>query len=328
MTITFKDLMLGLLVLSSVCNIQANEQAKEEASAETKPEIPTKSTTKSTVEMQQIDTWVGELGHQQLTKRVKAKQSLLKAGKTAIPSLAKAALLDKREDIERSIDILGSLSQSKDEETSDAARVTLKMLSESKNPSTAERAKSVLNTKEADSIKPFEGWDRAGNPFAGGGGGANRSVSVSSMNGVRTIKVVENGKETLIQEVPGRGIRVTTEKEEKPIEIVVKNAADLKKRLPEAFKLYEQYTKNTGVPKGFGQLSGFNFGNGNFGNGNFGIGNPGVNAGGQTFSFNAAVQGSTNQAAVKQLEQLKRRMTGNPAMQRLLDQQIQALSRK
>ena len=275
---------------------------------------------KAAPDMEQIDAWVEQLGHQQLTKRIQAKKDLLNAGKTAIPSLAKAALSDKREAIERSIDVLGSLAQSKDEETSDAARVTLKMLTESNQPSTAERAKLVLSTKEADGIKPFEGWDKAGNPFAGGGN-INRSVSVSNINGVRTIRVVEDGQETLIQEVPRRGIRVKTATDKKPVEIVAKNAADLQKRLPKVYELYKQYTSDMGPGMGtaFGQPGGFPFGNGN----------AAANAtGGQVFSFNKAGTGSAKQMLAQQLKELKRRMDGNPAMQQLLDQQIREVSEK
>lgn len=303
-----KSLLLSSFVLATVSNTIADElgKAKDEANAKVDTDI------------EQIDAWVEELGHQRLTKRVQAKKKLLSIGKTAIPSLAKAALSDKREAIERSIDLLGALGQSKDEETADAARVTLKMLSESNKPSTAQRAKSMLNTKEADGIKPFEGWDKPGNPFAGGGGG-NRSVSVSSINGVRTIRIVENGRETLIQEVPRQGIRVKTEGAEKPVEILAKNAADLKKRQPEVYELYKQYTSGPAMGAGFGQIGAFPFGNANA------AGN--VN-GGQAFSFNPDGQQSANQVLAKQLKELRRRMNGNPAMQQLLDQQIQGLSEK
>lgn len=308
-----QSLLLGLFVFSSVSNIIADEKTKAEVEVATKQNADGEPDT----DMKQIDAWVEQLGHERLTKRVQAKKKLLSAGNTAIPSLAKAALSDKRDAIEKSIDILGSLAQSKDEETSDAAKVTLKMLSESKKPSTAERAKSVLNTKKADGIKPFEGWDKAGNPFAGGG--RNRSVSVSSINGVRTIKVVENGRETLIQEVPGRGIRVKTQKEEKPVEVLARNEADLKKRLPEVYELYKQYTSGPGIGQGFGQGGAFSFANGNA--------NAMPNVG-QAFSFNAAGQGSANQMLLKQLKELRRRMAGNPTMQQLLDQQIEAVSKK
>ncbi|MEP3482010.1 MAG: hypothetical protein ABJZ55_22395 [Fuerstiella sp.] len=294
---------------------KAKDEAKNEAKSDVKVETKQNGDGEPAPDMKQIDAWVQQLGHQQLTKRIQAKKSLIEAGKTAIPSLAKAALSDQREAIERSIDIMGALAKSKDEETSDAARVTLKMLSESNQPSTAERAKSVLNTKQADGIKPFEGWDKAGNPFAGGS--SNRSVSVSSINGVRTIRVVENGRETLIQEIPGRGIRVKTEKEEKPTEILARNAADLKKRLPEVYELYKQYTSGAGA--GFGKTSTFSFGSSNA---------QAIPHVAQAFSFNKAGNGSANEMLLQQLKELRRRLTGNPSMQQLLDQQIEAVSKK
>ncbi|MCA9063073.1 MAG: hypothetical protein KDA96_08440, partial [Planctomycetaceae bacterium] len=125
-----------------------------------------------------IEQWVAQLGHERLSERVKAEKKLVAAGKDAIPALAKAALSGKRDTIEKSIDVLGKLAQSKDQETKEAARITLQMLSESDQPSTAERARIALNTKQADGIRPFEGWDKPGNPFAGGGR-VNRSISVS-----------------------------------------------------------------------------------------------------------------------------------------------------
>jgi hypothetical protein len=124
---------------------------------------------------------------------------------------------------------------------------------------------------------------------------------------------VDNGRETVIQEVPGRGIRVKTEAEDKPVEIIARNAADLKKRLPEVYELYRQYTSGT-VP-GPGNGSAFPFANGNA---------VAIANGGQPFLFNAAGQGSAKQMLLQQLHELKRRMTGNPEMQKLPDQQIQA----
>ena len=271
-----------------------------------------KSTKKPQTDTKQIDAWVEQLGHKRITKRSQAKKKLLSAGSTAILSLAKAALSDKREAIERSIDILGALAQSKDEKTADAAKVTLKMLSESKKPSTAARAKSVLNTKEAKGIQPFKGWDKPSNQF--GGGGQNRSVSVSNINGVRSIRITERGSETLIEDVPG-GIRVTTKTGEKdPVAITAKNEADLKKRSPEAFALYQQYANQAG---GFGIGNGIGNASGNR-NGGFG------NGGGANININGGGNSSASQRMVEQLKELKKRMAGNPAMQRLLDQQIKS----
>jgi len=200
-TVSLPCLLLFLVL--TPCFAVADERPPQDEPATDSP-APKKTPTDA--ERSQIDSWVQQLDHQRLTKRVQAKKRLLAAGSQAVPALAKAALSDKREAIERSIDVLGSLSQSDDEEAATAARVTLQMLSESDRPSTAERARRVLNTKPADGIQPFEGWDQAGNPFAGGG--SNRSVSVSSVNGVRTIRIQEDGQNLVIEERPGQGIAV------------------------------------------------------------------------------------------------------------------------
>ncbi|MEZ6040040.1 MAG: hypothetical protein R3C20_06015 [Planctomycetaceae bacterium] len=287
---------------------------------------------------QQIDEWVAQLGHQRLTERIKAEKQLIAAGKAAIPALARAALAGNRDTIEKSIDVLGKLAQSKDAESKEAARITLQMLSESDQPSTAERAKIALNTKEADGIKPFEGWDKPGNQFAGGN--VNRSVSMTSINGMRTINVKEGPLETTLQELPGGRIRAQITGGEKPVELVAKNAKDLKKKLPEAAALYEQYTSNTPGNLGFG--NNMAFGN-NMGPGKnqgkamlfpaFGFGN--VEGGQQAFSSSVTIQGGgtvgnadCQEMLRKQLTELKDRMKGNPVMQQMLDQQIQALSGK
>ncbi|MFK8113901.1 MAG: hypothetical protein AB8B91_16990, partial [Rubripirellula sp.] len=188
-------------------------------------------------QLKQIDKWVEQLAHRRLTERIKAEKQLVSAGKKAIPALAKAALAGDRATIEKSIDVLGKLSHSKDEKTREAARITLQMLSESDQPSTADRAKIALNTKEVDGIKPFEGWDKPGNPFAGGGN-VNRSVSTSNINGLRTISVKEGPLETTIQELRGGKILAQVTGGEKPVELIAQDAEYLKKQLPEAAAIY------------------------------------------------------------------------------------------
>ena len=267
-----------------------------------------------------IDDWVAQLGSERLTERSKAEKRLVAAGKQAIPALAKAALAGNRATIEKSIDVLGKLAQSKDEETKEAARITLQMLSESDQPSTAERAKVALSTKEADGIKPFEGWDKPGNPFAGGGN-MNRSVSMSNINGLRTISVKEGPLETTLQELRGGRILAQITGGEEPVELIAKNAEDLKQKLPDAAALYEQYTSgNQAGNQGPAMLfPGFNFGN--------------MTGGQQTFNSSVTIQGGgiggnldSQEMLRRQLTELKVRMKGNPAMQQMLDQQIRALS--
>jgi hypothetical protein len=269
----------------------------------------------------EIDELVAQLDHERLTVRQKAQKKLLSLGKESIPALAKAALSGKRATIEKSIEVLGKLALSDDEEIKDGARVTLQMLSESDQPSTADRATLALNSKEADGIKPFEGWDKPGHEFAGGGQ-INRSVSVSSVNGVRSIRVKQNGRETTIQELSGGRIFVEVTGDDEPIEMTVKNAVELKKKLPEVAALYEQYASDKmpafnfpGMGKGI--IGAFNGANAQaFGNA------IGPNQG---FAFGGNGGGDVRQMVIKQLEELKERMKENPAMQAMIDQQIDSL---
>lgn len=275
----------------------------------------------------EIDELVAQLDHERLTKRQQAQKRLLGLGKAAIPALAKAALSGKRETIEKSIDVLAKLAQAKDENTRDAARVTLQMLSESEQPSTADRAKLALNSREAEGIQPFEGWDKPGNEFARGGQ-MNRSVSVSNVNGVRSINVKEGGRETSIMELAGGRLFVSITGGEEPIELTAKNLDDLKKKQPEAAALYEQYS-------GGNMPGGFNFPGAMFGKGNaaFNGGNAKAFGNGMVFGnrmvFGNGIPGNGNfgdsgQALIRQLEELKGRMN-DPAMQALIDQQIEML---
>ncbi|MFN9159552.1 MAG: hypothetical protein ACK6D5_17450, partial [Planctomyces sp.] len=189
-------LIASLLALFSQASLPAQDAPKEKPANSDLP--ASDSAPAAEAKQGEIDELVAQLDHDRLTKRQQAQKKLLSMGKAAIPALAKAALSGRRETIEKSIDVLAKLAQSKDEGTKDAARVTLQMLSESEQPSTADRAKLALNSREAEGIKPFEGWDQPGNEFAGGGQ-MNRSVSVSSVNGVRSISVNEGGRETIIQ---------------------------------------------------------------------------------------------------------------------------------
>lgn len=318
-TVSIPCLLLSLAL--TACFAVADERLPKEGPTKEGPteEGPTKEgPTKegpTDAERSQIDSWVQQLDHQRLTKRVQAKKRLLAAGSKAVPALAKAALSDKREAIERSIDVLGSLSQSEDEQAATAARVTLQMLSESDRPSTAERARRMLNTKPADGIQPFEGWDQAGNPFAGGG--SNRSVSVSSVNGVRTIRIQEDGQNLLIEERPGDGIAVRRTGGKEPVELLAKNADDLKKRLPDVHAVYQQYAGGPAKGMAIGGMGGLPFGGpGNFQNG------------GQAFSFSSqgiGGMGASRDRMVRQLQELKKRMAGNAVMQQMLDQQIKSV---
>ena len=271
-----------------------------------------------------IAKWIEQLDGDSLTKRQQARRELTRAGQTAIPALTKAALSEKRDLIAHSIDILAAIAEgSGDADTEKAAKVALEVLSESDKPSTSERARLALQAEKSGGIQAFPGWDQPGGEFAGGNRFANRSVSVSNMNGLRTITIKEAGKTTTIQDQPQGKMQVRITGEGEPKQFLVANAEELKKKDPAAFALHEQYGGNAG---------GQNFAN--FGFGGIGLkGAFGNNLNMMANRVQADVPVQNNNAGafeakrmlIEQLTELKKRMAGNPVMQQILDQQIREL---
>jgi len=278
----------------------------------------------------QIESWIQQLNESSLTKRRKAKEALIKADADAIPHLAKAALADKRELIVYSLEVLGTLAEKSSEQgTRDAARITLEMLSESDQPSTAARAKQILGTKSAEGIEAFPGWNDPNSGYAGGGGG-NRSVSVSSVNGVKSIRVEEAGRITTFRDEPRGAIRVSIQEGDKKRDFVARNLADLKKKDKAAHALYEE--QSNGVSSGFSGSGGFSGGRA-FAGGNMAAGGFAGGFGGPVQGFannvvignqaNANLNGdAANAMMIQNLEELKRRMVDQPEMAKMIDAQI------
>lgn len=251
---------------------------------------------------EELVAWIEQLGHGSLTKRRQAKAALVQADVAAIPLLARAALSDQRDVMVYSLEVLATLKDtSPSAETRQAASITLEMLSESPTAATAARAKQILGLPADDPIA--DAADPAGlagpDPSAANAGmGANRSVSVSSADGMKAIRIEEAGRVTLLQELPRGKLRVTIHEGEKKREFVAKSLSDLKKKDSVAHALYEEYASNASggqappdLPGGLGG----NFSGGNFSGGSFSGGFAGGFAGGpqgfRTFGQNFAADG-------------------------------------
>lgn len=325
------------------------QDSNPNAGSKTKPIVPNDPL--DAVKATEVDSWIEQLNEPSLTKRRKAKESLIKLDAAAIPFLAKAALSDRRELIVYSLEVLGILmDKSPSEETRKAARITLEMLSESDQPSTADRAKQMLNTKPGDQIEAFPGWNDPNAGFANGFGN-KRSVSASNSNGVKSIRIEVDGKVTTFRDEPRGAIRVSIDEAGKKNEFVAKNLADLKKKNPDAHALYEEHSKGLGgamgfvggFPPGAFPANGFNMNFGGAANvGGQQVGPLGPNqANGIVFgnqqNFQGAFAGNAgnfvgDEAAkemmIQHLEELKKRLADNPAMSQMLDSQIQSLKAK
>jgi len=152
----------------------------------------------------------------------------------------------------RSIDVLKKLAGSSDDATKKAAKAALEKIAKSDRPSAARRAEEALKAMEKQHQRANVFGPRAiqgGIQIAVAGAGARR-VSVKTVNGVKTIEADEGDRKVKIVDDPKAGIKmeVTTKKNGKETteKYEAKDAEELKKKHPEAYKIYKQYDQNAG----------------------------------------------------------------------------------
>jgi hypothetical protein len=199
--------------------------------------------------------WVRDLESNKFPTRRTAMRMLLKAGSQAVAPVAAAADTDELELASRCISILKTLYQSENAVAKGAAEEALKRLSKSERASVAQRATDAVK-KPAQAVPNF----RAGGvqirvQLAPGGGiqiaraaglnGRNVSIRQTTRNGNRETDVEIDGKKIRITDSKGQNIVVKVSEKvggkAKNSEYKAKDLAELKKKHPEAAKLYEQY---------------------------------------------------------------------------------------
>ncbi len=201
---------------------------------------------------------VKQLNAEKFADRQAATRQLSEMGKAALPALIQAAKNEDREISTRAIEILRKHFQSGDDDLKAAAKHALESLANGDHAAASRRAKDVLEPP-AQNPNPFGrfpgGIQIRGGQIqlqiqAGGVQGARR-VSVKVVNGVKDIEAEENGRKVKIHDDPNNGIKMeVTEKvngKEETKKYEAKDADDLKKKHPEAHKIYEQYSKGNGI---------------------------------------------------------------------------------
>jgi hypothetical protein len=207
----------------------------------------------------EIAALIQQLDAEQFSQRKAATERLIAIGKAAIPAVTEAAMGDSLEVTSRCLEVLKNLYQSADESTKAAAKDALERVAKGSNPSAARRAQSVLNPqKPAEGPAGIPGGLIIAPPGQGGViraqiqafGGKAKRVSSKVTNGVKEIDVEEfDGRKIKITEDPKQGIKVeitakdkdgkeTTEKYE------AKDADELQKKHPEAYKVYKTYAES------------------------------------------------------------------------------------
>ncbi|NLF72246.1 MAG: hypothetical protein GX575_24695 [Candidatus Anammoximicrobium sp.] len=209
---------------------------------------------------EQIAGWIRQLDSPRFAERTEATRRLEEAGKDAFPALIEAAVGDSREATLRAIEILRKHSQEGDESLP-AAKEALQKIAASEHPSAARRAKEALAPPApsppkvpAIQLGPIVPKLPAGqqqvqvqiqiNAFGG-----NQTRRIQIKNGVQETEVAENDLKVKITEDDRRiQMEITRKKDGKETteKYSARTADELKKRHPEAGRLYDKYGQQFG----------------------------------------------------------------------------------
>ena len=204
-----------------------------------------------------VEQLIEQLDSAEYDKREAACGKLAAKGKAAIAALENASANGNLEVSSRATTLLGKLLKSSDAATADAASSALKRLANGDSAAAARKAKSILDEKIGSKDAP--GMNAGGGIVFGNGGGrivinggqlnfgggALRTMSVKTVNGVKEINASEDGKTVKIQDDPAKGIKVELTEKENGKEVTkkydAKNADELKKNHPSAYEIYKKY---------------------------------------------------------------------------------------
>lgn len=198
-----------------------------------------------------ISTLIERLDANRFSKRQDASRLLKAKGTEAIAALQEAAKNGNRETSSRAFRILKEHFSSEKEKLKRTSQGALEELAKSEDASVARTADSILNPqpKRPEQETKVLAQRRIRLQFRLGGGA--RQVQMKNVNGVKKIEVQEKNRSVKIKEDPQNGIQVeiTEQKDGKKInkKIQAKDAAELKKKNPEAHKLYQKYSKQGGA---------------------------------------------------------------------------------
>jgi hypothetical protein len=195
-----------------------------------------------------INKLIQDLESRDFPTRESATNELTRLGKAAVPALQAAALGKNRESSGRAFGILRKLFQSQDAEVKAATKEALEQIVEKDVPAISRQAELLLNPPKPPRQRGVRAQIQVQIQLGGGG----RKVSIRTVNGVKQIDAEENGRKVHIEDDPRNGIKVKiTEKnadgKEETKEYEAKNADDLKKKHPDAHKVYEKYSKGGGI---------------------------------------------------------------------------------
>lgn len=203
-----------------------------------------------------IPTLIKELDADGYAQRQAASLKLNALGEKAIPALIETAKGESREASQRAVEVLKNHLDSKDEGLQKSARKALEDLSTGDNSRAARLAKDALRPNAPNvAANPAVPLIVPGRVVVGGiriapgaaAAGNVRRMSVQNANGVKTITVEEANRKLKIVDSGAGGIKMeiteTKDGKETTRKVEAKDADDLKKKDPDAHKIYEEFGK-------------------------------------------------------------------------------------
>ena len=213
-----------------------------------------------------IAAWIEQLDRPAYSERQSASQHLEDAGAAALANLETAIVSGSREASGRALDILKRHFETGEADLKLAAQAVLVRLAGHTSASTAQRARNILNPPREGSIMgPMPvGFQQPMAPrvnFFAGGLPANpaffRTISISNINGRKSLKIDERERLIIMQTAPAGGIEVEITDKQNPRNPVrrlnARDLTDLKRKDAELGRLYEDHSGVAqGLPTGIG----------------------------------------------------------------------------
>lgn len=211
----------------------------------------------ASTEAADVESLIKQLDADKFSERKSATEQLIDMDAAAIPAVKEAAESDSPEVATRCFSILQRHFEEGDEETKQAAEAALQQLANGDGKA-ARKAKHILTpepepNETAQLVPPriiigAPVMPRLQIRQAALNG---QRIQVRIVNGVKDVTVEDNGRKIHINEDPNNGIKIeVTEKkdgQETTKKYEAKDLAELKKKHPEAYKLYEKHGKQNGV---------------------------------------------------------------------------------
>lgn len=245
-----RNLQVHFAVLAAILSLACGLAAR---AAETDVPIP---------EDAEIATLIEEATGDDADAQPAAAAKLLKIGVPAVEPLAEAAEVDDQKVVTRCFDILGRLYASDDQKTVEAAEAALQRLSKSNVRIAAVRALTTLRLKKklqerearlkaAGAVPAIPQLRPQANMQIQIGGGAQTHSTTIDANGKRTTHAKNATEEVEITDTKGKSIEVKhtrqVDGQQKTTEYKADDLADLKKKHPDAAKLFEKYVAGNNI---------------------------------------------------------------------------------